>query len=274
MKFGFVSVLFLSAAGVTSAWSPSTSSSSRRGFMEQVASTSAVVVGSSLASVGQPLPANAVSGLKKVNAKLSGFGLAPYDSVPDGFSVLAEIYGKGKNRFPLLVTFAHPLSWVVTLPSNNVNGEDGTIQAGEYNKGDTATFYVYSEAGHVNNIASQPKELFEKALIKSISQKGDNIYQNFKVTKLVPAKIGNQEYMVADFKYTLLTGAGFEVDRKGIASITSEGPAVQVLWTATVDARYKKIEGQLRDIVASFRCYADGLNLSEELYVDTSVNLV
>ena len=30
----------------------------------------------------------------------------------------------------------------MTLPNNDVNGEDGTVQAGEYAKGDTATFYV------------------------------------------------------------------------------------------------------------------------------------
>lgn len=44
----------------------------------------------------------------------------------------------------------HPVTWVVTLPSNDVNGEDGTIQAGEYAKGDTATLFVYSEGGHVD----------------------------------------------------------------------------------------------------------------------------
>lgn len=43
----------------------------------------------------------------------------------------------------------HPITWVVTLPSNDVNGEDGTIQAGEYAKGDTATFFVYSDEGHI-----------------------------------------------------------------------------------------------------------------------------
>lgn len=77
------------------------------------------------------------------------YGLAPM-TVPNGFSPLLEIYGKGKNRFPLLVNFAHPSTWVVTLPNNNVNGEDGTIQAGEYAKGDTATFFVYEAPGHVD----------------------------------------------------------------------------------------------------------------------------
>ena len=44
----------------------------------------------------------------------------------------------------------HPITWVVTTPSNDVNGEDGTIQAGEYAKGDTATLFVYQEDGHVD----------------------------------------------------------------------------------------------------------------------------
>lgn len=55
---------------------------------------------------------------------------------------MAEIYGRGANRTPILVAFGFPLDWVVTLPSQDVNGEDGTIQAGEYAKGDTATFFV------------------------------------------------------------------------------------------------------------------------------------
>lgn len=76
------------------------------------------------------------------------YGL-PGPIVPQGLTPLASIYGKGKNRFPLLVTFSHPPDWVVTLPSIDINGEDGTIQAGEYAKGDTATLFVNSELGHV-----------------------------------------------------------------------------------------------------------------------------
>jgi hypothetical protein len=77
------------------------------------------------------------------------------NGVAPNFTPLLSIYGKGKNRFPLLVLFSHPLDWIVTLPSNDVNGEDGTIQAGEYAKGDTATLYVYTEPGHVSVSAAQ-----------------------------------------------------------------------------------------------------------------------
>jgi len=72
--------------------------------------------------------------------------------------------------------------------------------------------------------------------------------------------------MLVDFKYTLLTGAGFEVERKGVASVTSVGDGVQLIWAASIAARYKnKTEGQLRNIVGSFRCFSDGLNFSADL---------
>jgi hypothetical protein len=236
---------------------------SRRAFISQAAVSSAVLLGSLAGSgVMAPLPAQAISGDKKVNAKLAGYGLPALEKTPDGMIPLLEVYGKGKNRTPLLVSFSHPLSWVVTLPSNTVNGEDGTVQAGDYGKGDTATFFLYTDPGLVKDFASQPKDVFDKAIRKSIGQKGDNMYQNFKLTKVSPV---GSDYVIVDFKYQLITGAGFEVDRVGVASITSVGSAVQVLWTATTAARYKKMETIMRDIAASFRCYADGLDLSDEL---------
>ena len=83
--------------------------------------------------------------------------------------------------------------------------------------------------------------MFEQVLIKAISQKGDNVYQNFKILKVVPQtgpEYNGKEYVIVDFKYELLTGAGFEVDRRGVAGITSEGPAVEALWCASISARY------------------------------------
>lgn len=95
------------------------------------------------------------------------------------------------------------------------------------------------------------------------------MYQNFKISKIEPTKgeYRDQDYVLVDFKYELLTGAGFEVDRIGVASVTSVGDAVEVLWTAVTRQRYKKMEETLRKIAGSFRCYADGLNLSSELFV-------
>jgi hypothetical protein len=91
-----------------------------------------------------------------LNLFISSYGLPLTGKPPNGLNPLLEIWGKGKNRFPLLVLMNHPFTWVVTLPSNDVNGEDGTIQAGEYSKGDTATFFVYQEVGHVDVSTSIP----------------------------------------------------------------------------------------------------------------------
>lgn len=239
------------------------STTSRRGFMDNLASATAVIAGASSVWM-QPSPAMAY-GLGKANDRLASYGLPGLSGMPKSFSALAEIYGKGANRDPLLVAFGFPIDWVVTLPSQDVNGEDGTIQAGEYAKGDTATFFVVPNEGHVE-IHDKDKGFFKDAIIGAISQKGSNIYQDFKVTKIDPVTNGKAQYMLVDFKYTLLTGAGFEVERKGVASVTSEGAGVQLLWAASIAARYKnKTEGQLRGIVESFRVYGDGLNFSADL---------
>ena len=121
---------------------------SRRAFMNYVVQSAVVTSGFNL--LGSVQPAYALGGgLSRVNAKLSAYGLPAVAKLPDGFVPLLEVYGKGKNRDAMLVQFAHPIDWVVTLPSQDVNGEDGTIQAGEYAKGDTATFYVYTALGKV-----------------------------------------------------------------------------------------------------------------------------
>jgi len=243
---------------------------SRRKFISKTLATGFTYSAAALTTTGvlAPLPANA-SAQDKVNTRLKAYGLPAMTNIPKGMKPLLELYGKGKNRFPLLVQMAHPLTWVVQLPSNDVNGEDGTVQAGEYAKGDTATFFLYADEGHVDDIGKSPKALFERTLIKAISQKGNNMYQDFKVIKTV-AQTGNpdyngKDYVICDFKYVLLTGAGFEVERRGIAAVTSEGPAVEVLWAASTRERFKKTETTLRDIVGTFRVYGDGINFSDEI---------
>lgn len=121
------------------------SADSRRQFLQKVSAAS-VATATGLTSL--PTASLAVTGEKKVNAKLLGYGLPLQPSI-SGLTPLVEIYGKGQNRFPLLVTFQYPFDWVVVTPSNNANGEDGTIQAGEYAKGDTATLFVNADAGNV-----------------------------------------------------------------------------------------------------------------------------
>jgi len=205
--------------------------------------------------------------LKSVNSQLSAYGLPQISSVPDGFSPLLELYGTGQNRDTLLVEFQHPSDWVVVKPNNDVNGEDGTIQAGEYAKGDTATFFVWDGVGK-KKIEDQDKDFFASAIKKAISQKGDNVYQDFKVINVELQQHEAQTYGLVDFKYVLLTGAGFEVERRGVASVTSEGNSVQVLWCATIAARFKKTKEQLRVCAESFRVYADGIKVNKIDYND------
>jgi len=93
------------------------------------------------------------------------------------------------------------------------------------------------------------------------------VYQNFKVTKIVPRDENGQDYMTVDFKYDLLTGAGFEVERRGVAAVTSTGKGVQVLWCASTRQRYNKsTESSLREMAASFRTYSDGLDSQKIVY--------
>lgn len=235
----------------------------RREVLSQAAA--ALVTASAAAFTVDVEPAAAFGALEKVNSQLKGYGLPTITSVSDGFSPLLELWGKGKNRSPLLVQFTYPSEWVVTLPSQDVNGEDGTIQAGQYSAGDTATLYVMEDV-KVDNVAEESKSFFQDAITRAISQKGNNIYQDFKIKKVLTkeGEVKGQNYAVVDFSYTLLTGAGFEVDRVGVASVTSVGGSTEVLWCASTRQRYKKLEDKLHNIANSFRVYSDGLNFSSQ----------
>ena len=237
---------------------------SRRSMIHQSIIATASIASSVFVWTPSSPAVAAVTGANKVNAKLASFGLPKISDIPDGYVPLLEIYGKGKNRSPLLVTFNHPLSWVVTLPSNNNNGEDGTIQVGDYGKGDTATLFVDDSA---TSAAPLSKATIEEGLRKCISQRGSNMYQSFKLLQVTDGPtVDGQSYQIAEFKYQLITGAGFEVDRKGIASVTkSNSKQMEIFWAASIDARYKKTADTLRNIVTSFRCYASGLNFSDEI---------
>lgn len=91
------------------------------------------------------------------------------------------------------------------------------------------------------------------------------MFQNFKVTKTAKGAKGanGTQYYLVDFKYELLTGAGFTVDRKGVASVTQLKDSVLALWTATTAQRYKKLGDDLRTMADSFRVY-DGIAQANE----------
>lgn len=232
--------------------------SSRKAFATKIASISSAAIFGAI----QPAFGLFGAGVDKANAKLNSYGLPPLTSIPDGFTPLVEIYGKASNRETLLVEFLYPVDWVTVLPNIDSNGEEGSIQAGQYSAGDTATLFL--TPGKVEDVTTQPKSFFQDIIIKAISRKGDNVYQNFKIMKIEPitGEYKDQKYAIVDFKYELLTGAGFTVDRNGVASVTSEGSNTEVLWTASTRQRYKKTEKNLRVIANSFRCFSDGIQFS------------
>lgn len=59
-----------------------------------------------------------------------------------------------------------------------------------------------------------------------------------------------------DFGYTLLTRAGFTVNRKGVASVHLVGDTMVGLVTGTTEQRFKSLEADLRACADSFRAYA------------------
>jgi len=259
----------MTSSSVALKMSEPTNDGERRAFLSKiVGATAAFTASTFVPALSQP--AMAFGGaLKKVNSQLSGFGLPTLSKLPDGFSPLLEIYGKGKNRVPLLVEFLYPSEWIVVLPNLDLNSEDGTIQAGQFSAGDTATFFVLDDNDQkIDDISAQSKEFYTNVVTSAISQKSSNIYQDFKITKIeqIEGEVKGQKYTLVDFKYGLLTGAGFEVDRKGVASITHVGSATQVLWCASTRQRYKKTEDSLRTIASSFRVFGDGLDLAVKEY--------
>jgi hypothetical protein len=85
------------------------SSASRRSFFHKIVGSTAIA---SLSLLQSPTPALAFGGrLKAVNAKLASYGLPTIDTVADGFTPLAEVWGRGRNRDPLMISFTHPSDW-------------------------------------------------------------------------------------------------------------------------------------------------------------------
>ena len=81
-------------------------------------------------------------------------------------------------------------------------------------------------------------------------------YEDIKIKKLrVVTQDDGQEMIKLDFAYTLLTRAGFTVERKGKASALVANEAVVGLITATTALRYKELETQLDTMTDTFRAY-------------------
>jgi len=180
--------------------------------------------------------------LNKFNKKLDLLGLPPLDKIPDGFRPVLSSVNQDQSLF---VQFVSPNLWLIVKPSTNTNGEDGTISAGDYGKGDSAALFVSDLK------PGSSKEYYTQLLKAGLAQKGtENIYQEFKLKKINPTTPPT-----VDFSYELVTGAGFIVQRQGVAAVSDVGGKSQALLAVTTTARFKTLEPKLRTIAASFKCY-------------------
>ena len=84
----------------------------------------------------------------------------------------------------------------------------------------------------------------------------NDVYEDVKPKKLnvVTAPDGTEQVFF-DFGYTLLTRAGFTVERKGVASAVQVGDSAMALVCATTALRFKELEPMLRGSADSFRVY-------------------
>lgn len=234
---------------------------------------SALVAAPAALVLAPPLPA--LAGDSKANVRLASLGFPPLPSV-GGYFQLAEFLGRAsaanidgektrgfKLDSPLLVAFNYPQTWVTALPTISSNGESGTVSAGNYIKGDSAAFVVFNPAiasefnpTANNQAASQGAALSKETLARTVvASATSDVYQDVKVKNVKPRE-GAGDYVTFDYTYTLLTRAGFEVDRHGVGSATvlSDGQ-VGALVTATTALRWKGEESKLRELTKSFVVY-------------------
>ena len=105
----------------------------------------------------------------------------------------------------------------------------------------------------------EDKDALFDAVYAGVTQKGASQVQGFKMKKAKTLAASTEStYVTFEYSYTLLTGAGFEIDRKGIGSIVSVkgSRSTQMMLGACTDIRLKKVEGDLREVADSFRVYS------------------
>ena len=95
---------------------------------------------------------------------------------------------------------------------------------------------------------------FYKTLIGS--QMTSDVYEDVKVKKIKGVTTDDGfETNQFEFTYTLLTRAGFTVERKGVGVVADVGDAITGLVIATTAQRFKGLEEDLRNCIGAFRAY-------------------
>ena len=209
------------------------------------------------AVVSQPRLALALSADDFSNQMLS-YGVKDYAPCPDGYSPVIEFYGRALQGVdPLLVTFHTPSGWLLVRPNINKNGEDGTVSTGDYGKGDSCSFF-YGAPLAGRNLGD--RATLEDIVYAGLTVKGAAQVQGFKLKKFKKLEAATDSpYYLVEYEYTLLTGAGFEINRRGVGSVCAVGDkSTQAMLGASTDIRYKKVEDRLREVASSFRVH-DGI---------------
>jgi len=205
------------------------------------------------ALASQPGAALALKAEDFSNQMLS-YGVKDYTPCPEGYSPVIEFYGRALPGVdPLLVTFHSPGGWLLVRPNINKNGEDGTVSTGDYGKGDSCSFF--------NGPPLAGRQLGDRATLEDVvfaglTVKGAAQVQGFKLKKFAKLDAATDTpYYLVEYVYTLLTGAGFEIDRRGVGSVCAVGKTTQAMLGASTDIRYKKVEDKLREVATSFRVH-------------------
>lgn len=185
----------------------------------------------------------------------SGNGMSPLIAYI-GTAPPANIDGQKVKERPfkqiLLVRFLYPSGWLVVKPDITENGEAGTVGANNYIKGDSSVFTALALPGG-KALKEQPKEFFQTLISNQMT---NDVYEDVKPKKIKPVTAPDGTEMVLfDFTYTLLTRAGFTVQRKGVASALQVGDTAVGLVSSTTELRYKELEPLLRQGADTFRVY-------------------
>jgi len=239
----------------------------RRGFLAQTAALVATPFALPLLparadvyGANSELPTN----LKDVNKFLQKLGFPAMPS-GNGMSPLIGYIGtappanidgqKVKSRAfnqVLLVRYLFPSGWLIAKPDITENGEAGTLGANNFIKGDSALFTALP-LPNGKALKDQSKDFFAQLLS---SQMTNDVYEDVKPKKIKVVTLEDgTDQVIYDFSYTLLTRAGFTVERKGVAAAVQIGDAATALVCATTALRFKELEPQLRQSIDSFRVY-------------------
>lgn len=200
--------------------------------------------------------------LQEAQEELGTYGmaeLAPTEDPQLGWSWQVEpvgltkdsMYGKFKlGSEPQVMRFLCPPLWVLSRPNIDYNGAAGTVMINDYGKGDSVTLFV--DVNFNGKLETMKNEDFNAEIFKALTQKGKAFIQDLKIRKVTDGAPG---YKLVEYTYEIESGAGFSINRTGIASVAqvSEVGHLQMFWGGVVTPRWETMKEKLETIVKSFR---------------------